>query len=341
MQTLLQELSETIGSISGILNSFFLVLCVLFGVIILVKTGDLLSDSSKDLATNLGIPPILVGLTVVSIATSAPELFTSISAIKSNVTGLVLGNIIGSNIANIGLILGVSLLVRPIVITEKIPLLQRVTLLIVSAIFSGYIYFSPNHSINWKFGTILLIFIFLYTIYICYEAIRGRYSEKKDDSHREDQSDTAYNPITSIILIILSAIGLWLGSETLVFGAKTIALKFSIPEELIGFSVVAVGTSLPELAASISLIKNSQTSMLFGNIIGSNLFNMALVGGVSGILAPIKSDVQNPWIDHISMLFLTLFFFIICNQKKLGKKHGLGLLCAYSVLSFYTWFINA
>ncbi len=340
MQQILEDTALKIIGIHDFLYFGFLGICVVIGIILLIKAGDVLSEAAATLAVFIGIPPILVGLTVVSVATSAPELFTSISAIASNAKGLILGNILGSNIANIGLILGISLLIKPMDIVGAVPRFQRFTLLLVTSGFSGYLFFIPSQSITREFGLILVLFLISYLIFISYEAMRERKVKMTSLPQIESEEDMGANKWQPIALIALSSLGLWLGSESLVFGSKSVALKLGIPEELIGFSIVAVGTSLPELAASIALLKKSQTAMLLGNIIGSNLFNIGLVGGVAGMIAPIKSNVANPWVDHIAMICLTGMLCRWLNGKKIGKSQGVILLSCYIFASVTTWVVN-
>ena len=341
MQQILENTALKIIGVHGFLNFGFLLICVIIGIILLIKAGDSLSDASATLAELLGVPPILVGLTIVSVATSAPELFTTISAVTSDAKGLILGNIIGSNIANIGLILGVSLLVKPIHVTKTVPAFQKITLLLVTLGFSGYLYYTPNHAITWQFGLILLGFLTCYLIFLSYQAVKGKELIQTPTSVITDSNSPQNNQWISLGLIIASSLGLWLGSETLVFGSKSLAMQLGIPEELIGFSVVAVGTSLPELAASIALLKKTQTAMLLGNIIGSNLFNISLVGGIAGLIAPIRSNLNNPWVDHIAMITLTAMLCFGLSGKAKGKAHGVILLLCYIIASISTWMINA
>ena len=142
-------------------------------------------------------------------------------------------------------------------------------------------------------------------------------------------------------MILLGGVFLWIGSEALVYGSKNIAVLIGIPNELIGFTLIAIGTSLPELAASIALIKKNQTQMLLGNILGSNLFNIGLVGGVAGILGPISSETNYPWIDHSSLVILTVVFVGWMTGKKLTKFHGIFLVTAYIVATTITWIMNS
>lgn len=312
---------------------------MLIGFYLLTKGGDLLSDHSSNLAQAVGIPSVVVGLTVVSIATSAPELFTSIAAVTSGAQGLILGNIIGSNIANIGLILGISLLISPIDTTRAVPRSQSIVLLFLSFSFTGYLFFYPSHSLSIFSGVILLLFIGSYLFFLTRNALQNRgtkivENEKKD----KEKSPSVY---FSCIMILLATALLWAGSDSLVFGAKNLATLAGIPEELIGFTLVAIGTSLPELAASLSLAKKGEFGMLLGNIVGSNIFNIALVGGAAGILGPVFVNTRFPWINYISLLGLTMILAFWLKGMKLNKAHGILLLILYIVASTTTWVFNS
>ena len=312
---------------------------MLIGFYLLTKGGDLLSDHSSNLAQAIGIPSVVVGLTVVSIATSAPELFTSIAAVTSGAQGLILGNIIGSNIANIGLILGISLLISPIDTTRAVPRSQSIVLLFLSFSFTSYLFFYPSHSLSTFPGIILLFFIGSYLFFLTRNALQNRGAKIMGKEKKEkEKSPSVY---FSCVMILLATALLWAGSETLVFGAKNLATLAGIPEELIGFTLVAIGTSLPELAASISLTKKGEFGMLLGNIVGSNIFNIALVGGAAGILGPIVVSTRFPWINYISLLGLTMILAFWLKGMKLNKAHGILLLILYLVASTTTWVFNS
>ena len=316
-----------------------LILSMVVGFYCLTKGGDLLSDHCSNFAKILGVPNVVVGLTVVSIATSAPELFTSIAAITSGAKGLILGNIIGSNIANIGLILGISLFISPINTKNAVSNTQRSLLLILSFSFTGYLFFHPSHSLSTLPGTCLLIFIASYLLFLTKSALQNRGVRKKDSLDEEDIKPTSI--LLSCTMILIATAALWAGSDTLVFGAKNLATLAGVPEELVGFTLVAIGTSLPELAASISLVKKGEFSMLLGNIVGSNIFNITLVGGVAGILGPITATTTYPWIDYLSLLLLTGIFAFWLRGKQLNKIHGTMLLTVYLAASLFTWTFNS
>ena len=317
-----------------------LILSMVLGFFLLTKGGDLLSDHCSNLAESIGVPSVVVGLTIVSIATSAPELFTSIAAVSSGAQGLILGNIIGSNIANIGLILGISLFISPINTVGAVSSTQRNLLLILSFSFTGFLLFSSSQALGFWPGVILLIFISSYLILITRNALLNKNS--KLVSNKSSNKDTKLNSIPlSVLMILIATSALWVGSDSLVFGAKNLASLAGVPEELIGFTLVAIGTSLPELAASISLTKKKEYTMLLGNILGSNLFNIALVGGIAGIMGPIQVSTTYPWIDYLSLLILTGLFTFWLKGKILTKSNGMMLLTLYLCATIATWMYNS
>ena len=183
-----------------------------------------------------------------------------------------------------------------------------------------------------------MIFIFCYIIGVTIHALKNRNLIREDDESNSSKKDS----ITYIIImILLGGVFLWVGSESLVYGSQNIAILIGIPNELIGFTLIAIGTSLPELAASVALIRKEQTQMLLGNILGSNLFNIGLVGGVAGILGPISSETNYPWVDHFFSRYFYLNFCCMDDRKKLTKGHGIFLIAAYIAATIITWIMNS
>ncbi len=338
MYQVLTTLCSSMQAESPIIYIGVLIASMLIGFYLLTKGGDLLSDHASNLAQSIGIPSVVVGLTIVSIATSAPELFTSIAAVASEAQGLILGNIIGSNIANISLILGISLLISPINTNRAIPQSQSIVLLGLSLFFIAYLFLNPSQSLSTFPGIILLLFIGCYLFFLTRTALQSRKINKIESKKKYKDLPSVY---LSCIMILVATAALWVGSDTLVFGAKNLASLAGIPEELIGFTLVAIGTSLPELAASIALTKKNEFGMLLGNIVGSNIFNIGLVGGVAGILGPISATTTFPWIDYISLLLLTTLLTFWLRGTTLKKIHGVILLIAYVGASLTTWVFNS
>ena len=338
-----QVLENWVGGFEGSSYNLYLsllLLAIFLGLFFLIKGGDWLSEHSSQFAEILGVPQVIVGLTVVSIATSAPELFTSISALRSDSPGLVLGNIIGSNIANIGLILGISLLIGNINTNATVSLSQRICLGVITCIFCGILHFHPQKEIGLFSGSSFLLFIFLYLVLISRNALSTKSKSDRKDHQVSDSKGEAGNLPLSIVMLALATVMLWMGSESLVYGAKNVAEIAGVPEELIGFTLLALGTSLPELSASISLVRKQRTAMLLGNILGSNLFNIALIGGVAGVIGPVGNQSPSPWVDYLSLLLITALFLYWLKGKFLGKTQGIILLLLYLGACVTTWVFN-
>ena len=348
MYQILYKLTEQLGLETGFAYCMILIISIVVGLFLLTKGGGALSDHSSHLAKVLGVPSVVVGLTIVSIATSTPELFTSIAAIRSNAQGLILGNIIGSNIANIGLILGLALMVKAVDTRDTISKSQITTLFLLTFVFCSFLFLNSSQNLSFLPGALLLGFISVYLFITTAKALGRRKKERRKRSAEESIDTHAKALLLSVFFILLSTAALWAGSDFLVFGAKNLAVLGGVPEELIGFSILAIGTSLPELAASISLVRKGEHGMLLGNIVGSNLFNIGLVGGTAGVLPyalsldPISTQATPfPWIDYISLILLTGLFCLWLKGRKLDKKEGVFLLAAYLSASLFTWIWNA
>jgi len=318
---------------------FLLSLCIVLGFFLLIKGGDWLSDHSANIAFQLGVPPVVVGLTIVSIATSTPELFTSISALRSESPGLILGNIIGSNIANIALILGIALFIGSIPTQDAVSWSQRIYLIAASLFFCLVLFLSDNKEIGFIPGAVLLFFLISYLITLTVFAVRNKHTSLSNVQNGPEEEKSG--PISiSVLMLLISTLALWAGADSLVYGSKSLAQIGGVPEELIGFTLLAIGTSLPELAASVSLVRKGQTSMLLGNIVGSNLFNISLIGGLAGILGPVKVSSPNPWVDYLFLMVTTLLLVFWLRGKNLAKREGIILLLIYAVASVTTWVLN-
>lgn len=328
-------LGQSIG-----LYLFCLSLSILLGFYILIKGGDWLSTHSSNVAFQLGVPPVVVGLTIVSIATSTPELFTSISALRSDSPGLILGNIIGSNIANIGLILGIALLIGTVPTAGAVSVAQRTCLALVTLGFCVLLYLSPTSQIGLSGGIFFLGFILVYLTIVTLHALSKK-QPSKSLANLDEIEPISYGIIFSVFMLLFSTIALWVGADALVYGSKNLAQLAGVPEELIGFTLLAIGTSLPELAASVSLVRKRQTSMLLGNIVGSNLFNIGLIGGLAGIMGPVRSGAPYPWVDYLFLLITTFLLIYWLSGRTLKKAEGIILLLVYLAASIFTWIANS
>ena len=298
---------------------------VLIGITGLVLGGRWLTDGAIGISSFFNISPLIVGLTVVSIATSMPEMFTCLTAIQES-ADLALGSIIGSNIANIGLILGISALIAPLasdirLIRKELPFLIFLTFLFVLFALGGFGRIE---------GIILVSIAFAYVVWV----VRNSLKESSNNYLDEDlsfKSASRSNLMFALIWIILGTIFLSLGAQCLVSSAQQLALRIGVSEVFVGFSVVALGTSLPELAASVSASFAKKNSLCIGNVIGSNLFNLALIVGTSACFHPFPVSSSFFWVEFPLLIFSTilLFFFLRKTDSLIGMKRGVILITLY------------
>lgn len=316
------------------------------GIFCLVKFCDIFVNGASAIAKKLHISPLIIGLTVVAMGTSCPELAVSVSdSIATLAEGgnanVAIGNVVGSNICNLLVVLGFSCVFTPIIVKKSIckkeyPFLIVVTLLLtVFAIFFGIGTVTGNYAIVRIEAAILCVFIVLYLVFLIYNA-----KKNPDESEEVNVEDMAL--WKAIILTLVGIAGIIFGGEAVVFGAKGIAmagsgalgLNHDLAESLVGLTIVAVGTSLPELVTSIVAAKKGQNEIALGNVIGSNIFNIVFVLGLAGVINPLTSGSQII-VDVLFMLGVTLFVFVLALKGKLGKKEGIILICLYAAYLTY------
>lgn len=293
---------------------------VLAGFFLLMWSADLLVDNASVLASNLGISTFLVGIVIVGFGTSAPELFVSAMAALENKGNLALGNAIGSNITNIGMVLGSAALIRALTVkrstaTKDIPIVIAISLLAIALVADGML-----SRID---GIILLVIL---VVYLAWSALGS-----KDDSPEpnEDAGDSKSN-MKYVLLTIVSIAILMTASKILVSGAVTIAEFFGVGELVIGLTIVAIGTSLPELAAAIAAARKGVHDMIIGNIIGSNVFNTLGVLGLTGVLRATEIDTSALMRDFPVMLaFTTIMMIFALTKGTFSRKEGGFLLLGY------------
>ena len=302
---------------------------ILFGIILLSYGGDLLTKSSIDISLKFSVPKIIIGMTVVSFATSAPELIVSLNATLDGLPSFAIGNVLGSNIANIGLVLGIITIIYPITLKQRFYYTDFPLLMISNALFYFIIY--TDNQISRTEGFILLISITAILFYLFI------YQKKSISEFSEEIDNNKISITKSFMYIIFSGSLLWLGSETLIKSAVTVANKFEISERVISITMVAIGTSIPELAASIVASLKKQNDLSIGNLIGSNIFNLLVVIGVTSSIIPI-GGIQNSVIFN-DMLWVVLFSAIILPLAYFGKRNVLTRKKGIILLILYLIFI--
>ena len=300
---------------------------ILFGIILLSHGGDILTKSSIDLSLKFSVPKIIIGMTVVSFATSVPELIVSLNATLIGFSNFAIGNVIGSNIANIGLVLGIIIIIYPITLQQRFYSSDFPILMLSTFLF--YILLITGSKISRAEGIILLVSISLILIYLFLY-------QKKSISEFSDVGDTSKISIPkSIFYVLFSGLLLWLGSETLIKSAISVANKYEISQRVISVTMVAIGTSIPELAASVVASIKKQNDLSIGNLIGSNIFNLLVVIGITSTVLPIE-QIDSKIIFN-DMLWVILFSAIILplaylkRRNILTRKKGIILLTLYLI----------
>ncbi len=302
---------------------------ILFGIILLSQGGDLLTKSSVDISLKLSIPKIIIGMTVVSFATSAPELIVSLNATLDGLPNFAIGNVLGSNIANIGLVLGIITIIYPITLKQRFYNTDFPLLMISTGLFY-YIIYTGNQISQFE-GFILVIAIISILLYLFL------YQKNNSNEFNEDLNNKDVSIYRSFLYIFLSGTLLWLGSETLIKSAVSVANKFEISERIISITMVAIGTSIPELAASIVASIKRQNDLSIGNLIGSNIFNLLVVIGITSSIMPIKGIEESTIFND--MLWVILFSAIILPLAYIGKRNILTRKKGIILLVLYLLFI--
>lgn len=307
------------------------VLFIIVGLVLLVVGGNWLLKSSVGLSLRFNISKIIVGLTVVSFATSAPEMIVSIQAALNGFPDIALGNVIGSNIGNIGLVLGVVLLINTIQVDNSFYVTDWPTKMLASTLL--FIFLVIDGGLTRIDG---LIFIFVLAIFLIILIKKNKRVQVELEVSEEENM-----PYLKIIgFLVLGGVSLWGGSELLVKGAVNLAENVGVSKRVIAVTVVSIGTSIPELASSIIAAIKKENDISIGNIIGSNIFNILSVLGVTAIIKPIeKVDVRIVEQDIYWMLgfaFILLPLVIFPKRGSLSFKEGILLLMAYGTFLYFT-----
>jgi cation:H+ antiporter len=306
---------------------------ILIGLGLLIWSADRFVDGASSTAGHLGMSPMLIGLTIVAFGTSAPEMLVSTMAALDNAPGLAIGNAIGSNIANIALVLGATALVSPLPIRGNLVRVE-LPILTIATIGAGIIlldyYLDIIDSVILLFGLVVCLYLF------------KRYQQE----HPEDQVEPLANMSLKIgiMWLVIGLIVLALGSRILVGGAIYIATNLGVSEMIIGLTIIAIGTSLPELAASVMSARKGQHGIALGNIIGSNIFNLLGVMAIPALISPVVIEADSLWRDYGLMLALTLFVFAIGFKARDGgtiSRFAGSLLLLVYVMYMLLLYTNA
>jgi cation:H+ antiporter len=305
-------------------------LYIIIGLVLLVFGGDWLLKAAVGISLKLNLSKVLIGMTVVSFCTSAPELIVSLKSAIDGFPDIALGNVVGSNIANVGLILGVVAIICPMQVHEKF--IKKDWLQMLLASFILYFILFTGYEITRLEGIVTFGLLIVWIIYML--------KTLKPDEPTEEIEEIS-NIYKILGFLIIGVLALYFGSDLLITGAVDLAKTFGVSERIIGVTVVAVGTSIPELAASVIAALKKESAIAIGNVVGSNIFNILGVLGLTSIIHPIKMDDLRLFsFDLIWMLafaFILLPLVLLPKKGFIDRKAGLILVLAYGVFVFMTF----
>lgn len=308
---------------------------LLVGFILLIKGADFFVAGASGIAKILRIPPILIGLTIVAFGTSSPEAAVSIKAALNNNSGISIGNVIGSNIFNITFVIGLTALISPLTvqretILKEIPFTFLSTFILLILIMDERLQDFPINSLGKSDGLVLLSFFAIFMYYLVEMALHSR-----DKATPEDIKPSAYTVGRNITFTLGGLGGIIWGGNLVVNNASNIAISFGMSDTLVGLTIVAVGTSLPELITSVTAALKNESEIAVGNIVGSNIFNILFVLGSSSLITNLALETKIYTDVLLLLIFTTLLFLFSRTFNKVNRKEGAILLISYVIYTIY------
>lgn len=308
---------------------------LVIGFVLLIKGADYFVEGASNIAVKLNVSPLLVGLTIVALGTSSPEATVAILAALEGSPGVVLGNVIGSNIVNITVVVGLTALIAPLTVQsetvrKEIPFAMLAAIVLMILMADVALQGAGANIINRGDGIIILLFFSVFLYYVFEMARKNRSStvEKVD-------ADTGESWLKNILFTIGGLIAIIIGGEIVVSSATEIALSLGMSEALVGLTIVAIGTSLPEIMTSVTAALKGKGDMAIGNVVGSNIFNIFFVTGTASTVAPIAAE-SKLFFDGWVMVGLTVLLLIFSRTHfKIGRREGAVLLLAYITYLVY------
>ncbi len=305
---------------------------VVVGLALLAWGGDRFIIGASATARNLGVPPVLVGLTIVGFATSAPEMIVSAFAATAGSPGLAVGNAVGSNIANLGLVLGTAVLIRPMVVQSQ-TLRRELPALLISTLIPFLLFL--DGILSAIDAIVLLVALVVLVYWLAYLGYRASVLDPiRAEFAAEIPADMPM--LKALMWLAIGMTALLVGAESLVYGAERAARALGISEVIIGLTVVAIGTSLPELAVSVAAARKNEPDLVLGNVIGSNIFNMLAVIGIAGIISPHALEPEILVFHFPAMALLTLAVIVMTYNRsrhrgRLSRRSGAMIFASFFV----------
>ena len=303
------------------MNLLIAIISIVVGFFFLVKGADIFVENASGIAGKLNISSLIIGLTIVAFGTSLPELAVSVTAALKEANEIAVGNVVGSNIFNLLVVAGASACIYPLVVNKTI-MKRDWPLSILAAVILAFLLVDQHISLFE--GVILLICFFLMLF------IQIKHTPKSNEEQKIIKASFAH----LIGFLILGIVGIVIGGQLVVDGATNLARIIGLSETLIGLTIVAIGTSLPELVTSLVAAKKNENEIAMGNVIGSNLFNIFCILGISSILNPI-SIASTAFIDTMVLVLVSILFWILCKIRPLDKKSGAIMVLTYIIYMIY------
>lgn len=311
------------------MTTILFILAIVAGFAILIWGADRFVDGAANIASNLGVSPLIVGLTIVGFGTSAPEMLVSALAAFEGSPALGIGNAIGSNITNIGLVLGITLLISPLVVHSD-TLRREFPFLFVVMILSLLLMWDGDLSLN--DGLILFAGFILTLAGMTWLGMRTQKDDPLEQEFEQEYAQAKMSTKAASVYFIIGLVSLLIGSKALVWGATGIAHLLGVSDLIIGLTVVAIGTSLPELAATVASALKNEHDIAVGNVLGSNMFNLLAVMAMPGMIAPSVIDSMILQRDYTAMIVLTIMLYLFARFSaagKIGRGAGVLMLVVY------------
>ncbi|PIN77193.1 sodium:proton exchanger [Candidatus Woesearchaeota archaeon CG10_big_fil_rev_8_21_14_0_10_34_8] len=318
----------------------FLLTLFIVGVALLLEGADWVVYGSTRLARFLGVSPVVVGLTLVAFGTSIPELAVTIFASITGKSSIALGNIVGSNIANVGLIAGLTAMVSPLLVQSFTVMLEAPFMMLASVLlfvlsFRLFDMGSADYVLGKLDGVVLLLFFLMFLVYT-YKRASKKESKSVEKKFASEFGTGVIKICRTFLVFIVGFICVFLGAKFMVFSGSEIARGLGVSEAIIALTVIAVGTSLPELMVSIVAIMKKEYDLVVGTVIGSNIINILLIGGIASLLGPMIVDVHMVFVDIIVLILFAVFFQVfITTDKKVTRIEGAVLFLGYLAYIFY------
>lgn len=309
------------------------IILIIIGFALLIKGADLLVLGASKIAKKFNIPEMIIGLTVVAIGTSLPELVVSTTSALTGHSDISLSNVIGSNIANLFLILGTCSIIKPLKFKKETIFIENPIVIIITGLLFFFCLNNGGTHITRIEGGILLLLCIIFILYNVIMAKKGQVQEEGEEIQQDPEEPNKIDTYKSILFIVLGIIGLKYGGDFVVDNAVVIAQTIGISEKLIGMTIVAISTSLPELITSITATSKGETDLAIGNVVGSQIFNILLIIGTSSLLTPITyaASYNRDMVLILAGSIVFALFPFIGEKKKMTRENGILFVIVYVV----------